>query len=95
MIIAINMMRCCPCGGNLMLIQVIYHDDAHDRIESHTLSHLIREGRIKAFRRASGWAYVGRDRIRKFDHVGQERLRESLTQQNDRDDLTLMKETGL
>lgn len=53
-----------------MLIQVILFDGSHDRVESHNLSHMIREGRVKAFLRSSGWALIGIDRIRRCDYVG-------------------------
>lgn len=65
-----------------MLIQVMYIDDSHDKIESHTLSHMIREGRVKAFKRASGWVHVGKDRIRKNDYAGTERKSGNLARIN-------------
>jgi hypothetical protein len=57
-----------------MLIPVIYCDLSHDMIESYTLSNLIREGRVKAFKRSSGWVHIGIDRIRKYDTAGQGRM---------------------
>lgn len=66
-----------------MMLHVIYTDGSHDRIESHNLSHLIREGRIAAFKRASGWAFVGKDRIRRFDYDGQERISGTLTSEGE------------
>lgn len=57
-----------------MLIPVIYSDLSNDMIESYTLSSLIREGRIKAFKRSSGWVHIGKDRIRKYDTAVQGRI---------------------
>jgi hypothetical protein len=57
-----------------MLIPVIYCDHSHDLIESYTLSNLIREGKIKAFKRASGWVQIGKDQIRKYDNTEQGRM---------------------
>jgi hypothetical protein len=56
-----------------MLIPVIYFDHSHDTIESYTLTHLIREGKIRSFKRASGWVHIGKDRIRKHDYAGLKR----------------------
>ncbi len=60
-----------------MLIPVIYCDHTHGMVESSSVSRLIREGKIRSFKRASGWVIIGRDRIRKFDHAGQERPKPS------------------
>jgi hypothetical protein len=65
-----------------MLIPVIYSDDTRDMVESWTLSHLIREGRIKAFRRSNGWARIGIDLIRRFDCIGFERKGEGESHEN-------------
>jgi predicted site-specific integrase-resolvase len=75
-----------------MQIQVIFWDNAHDRIESHTLSSLIREGKIKAFKRSNGWAYIGKDRIRKYDYIGLERRCAFANHEND---LHYLQETNL
>jgi hypothetical protein len=56
-----------------MMIPVIYYDNSRGMIESWTLSRLIREGGIKAFKRSSGWVHVGTDPIRKSDYSGMER----------------------
>ncbi|OPY13663.1 MAG: hypothetical protein A4E69_01537 [Syntrophus sp. PtaB.Bin138] len=60
-----------------MLIPVIYCDHTHGTVESFAISRLLREGKILSFKRASGWVIIGRDRIRKLDHAGQERSRPS------------------
>lgn len=57
-----------------MMIPVIYFDHSHDMVEGWTLTTLIRDGKIISFKRASGWVCVGRDRIRKFDYIGIERM---------------------
>lgn len=57
-----------------MMIPVIYYDHSHDLVEACSLTTLLREGRIKSFKRSTGWVDVQIDRIRKFDYVGQERI---------------------
>jgi len=57
-----------------MLIPVIYFDHSYDLVEGITITSLIREGRIRAFKRASGWVNIGKDRIRRFDSAGIERV---------------------
>ncbi|MHC1698808.1 MAG: GSU3473 family protein [Geobacteraceae bacterium] len=57
-----------------MLIPVIYFDHSHDLVEGITITSLIRDGKIRAFKRSTGWVEVGRYRIRKFDCVGHERM---------------------
>ena len=57
-----------------MLIPVIYFDHTHDLVEGISITSLIREGRIRAFKRASGWVNIGKDRIRRFDSAGIERV---------------------
>jgi hypothetical protein len=66
-----------------MLLQVLFHNGEQDRIESENLSHMIREGRIKAFKRSNGWVYIGKDRIRKFDYIGLERTTGDLARENE------------
>jgi hypothetical protein len=53
---------------------VIYCDHTHDTVEGITIASLIREGKIIAFKRQSGWVYIGSDRVRKYDHDGRERM---------------------
>lgn len=60
-----------------MLIPVIYFDHSLDTIESHTLTYLIREGKVRSFKRESGWVHIGKDRIRKYDCVGRERCKKT------------------
>jgi len=57
-----------------MMIPVIYFDHSHDLVEGITLTSLIRGGKIRAFKRASGWVNIGTDRIRRFDSVEKERM---------------------
>jgi hypothetical protein len=66
-----------------MLIQVVYCDNSTDTLESFTLSSLIRAGKIKAFKRSSGWVHIGKDPIRKFDFAGQERMEAFANHEND------------
>jgi hypothetical protein len=66
-----------------MQVQVIYCDNSHDRVESYTLSSLIREGRITSFERSSGWVHTGKDRIRRYDYAGQERKSAFASHEND------------
>jgi len=62
-----------------MLIPVIYCDHSLDTVEAISITSLIREGKISAFKRASGWVYIGRDRVRKCDHAGRERMVQGLS----------------
>jgi len=56
-----------------VLIPVIYTDDSYDLVEDTTLNALIRSGKIKAFKRSSGWVRIGEDPIRKIEYRGPER----------------------
>jgi hypothetical protein len=64
-----------------MLIQVIYLDHTHDTIDSLMLTYLIREGRVRSFKRASGWVHIGKDRIRKYDYGSRERSTQTKSQE--------------
>lgn len=52
------------------MIPVIFFDHSHDLVEAISLTTLIRDGKIRAFKRAGGWAYIGKDRIRRLDTMG-------------------------
>lgn len=56
-----------------MLIPVIYADDSYDMVEDRMLNELIIAGKIKAFKRTSGWVRIGEDPIRKIMYTGPER----------------------
>lgn len=56
-----------------MLIEVIFRDHSRARVEAVSISSLIREDRILAFNRSSGWVHIGKDRIRRCDYEGRER----------------------
>ncbi len=47
-----------------MLIRVVYPNNKYDMVKDYVLNELIASGKIKSFYRSSGWAVVGRDRIR-------------------------------
>jgi hypothetical protein len=47
-----------------MMIRVIYADNRSGTVKDHQLDGLITKGKIVAFRRASGWATIGRDPLR-------------------------------
>jgi antitoxin component YwqK of YwqJK toxin-antitoxin module len=47
-----------------MLISVIYKNNRRGMIDEYLLDDLIREDKIKAFRRSGGWAKIGRDPVR-------------------------------
>ncbi len=54
-----------------MQISVIYKNNKRGMIDEYLLDDLIREDRIKAFRRSGGWAKVGRDPVReRWKHSG-------------------------
>jgi hypothetical protein len=56
---------------------VQYKDNTYDSVPNHILDELIEAGRIVAFRRADGWAEIGKDPIRgrgePNDYAGPER----------------------
>jgi len=60
-----------------MPIGVIYKNNKRGTVENYLLDDLIKDERIKAFRRSTGWVRIGRDPIRKMWHEstfdGQER----------------------
>ena len=51
-----------------MGIKVIYKNNKKGKIENYLLDDLIRNERIKAFHRSTGWVMVGRDPIREMWH---------------------------
>ena len=60
-----------------MAIMVQYKDNTYEPVPDYVLDDLIEEGRIVAFRRASGWVEIGRDPLRGMgapnDYTGPER----------------------
>lgn len=65
-----------------MLIGVIYKNNKRGMIDEYLLDDLIREEKIKAFRRSGGWAKIGRDPVRErwksSSYNGLERRRREL-----------------
>jgi len=47
-----------------MLISVIYKNNRRGMIDEYLLDDLLKEEKIKAFRRSGGWVKVGRDPVR-------------------------------
>ena len=47
-----------------MLIQVVYPDDRYDYVKEFILDALIEQGKIRRFRRSSGWVTLGMDPVR-------------------------------
>lgn len=47
-----------------MAIMVQYPDNTYEKVSEDLLDELIDAGRIVAFRRASGWAEIGKDPVR-------------------------------
>jgi hypothetical protein len=66
----------------VMPIGVIYNNNKRGTVEDYLLDDLIKDERIKAFRRSTGWVRIGRDPIRKMWHEsafdGQERRKREL-----------------
>jgi hypothetical protein len=66
----------------IMAIGVIYKNNRRGRVEDYLLDDLIKEDKIKAFRRSTGWVKVGRDPIREMwsesKYNGQERRKREL-----------------
>lgn len=59
-----------------MMIRVMYSDGRFDMVKPELLDSLIKEQAVSSFKRASGWAVVGRDPIRnsgKANYSGSER----------------------
>jgi hypothetical protein len=52
------------------MIRVEMHDGTYIRVAPRGLDLLIRHGRVKRFRRHSGWAVVGRDATRTIPPSG-------------------------
>jgi len=48
-----------------MMLKVIFANGEEGTVPSYGLDYLIREKKVIAFERSDGWAYVGRDQIRK------------------------------
>jgi hypothetical protein len=65
-----------------MMIGVIYKNNKRGMIDEYLLDDLIREGKINAFRRSSGWVKIGHDPIRErwkpSKYNGQERRKREL-----------------
>ncbi len=49
-----------------MPIGVIYNNNKRGTVEDYLLDDLIKDERIKAFRRSTGWVRIGQDPIRKM-----------------------------
>ena len=47
-----------------MMIRVMYCDGRFDLVKQDTLDQLLEKNRVASFKRASGWAVVGRDPVR-------------------------------
>jgi hypothetical protein len=47
-----------------MIINVIYNDKSHGKVDDSNLDALISSDQIIAFRRSSGWVVIGRDPVR-------------------------------
>ena len=47
-----------------MMIRVMYSDGRFDMVKPNTLDNLISQQAVTSFKRDSGWAVVGRDKIR-------------------------------
>jgi len=47
-----------------MMIRVMYSDGRFDMVKPELLDSLIKEQVVSSFKRASGWAVVGRDPVR-------------------------------
>ena len=59
-----------------MMIRVMYSDGRFDMVKPELLESLLKEQVVTSFKRASGWAVVGRDPIRNSglaDYSGAER----------------------
>lgn len=60
-----------------MMIRVMYDDGRFDMVKPQMLDQLLDTRRVTSFRRADGWAVVGRDplrsRGRRSDYQGPER----------------------
>ncbi len=65
-----------------MLIGVIYKNNRRGMIDEYLLEELIKEDKIKAFRRSGGWAKIGRDPVRErwksASYKGQDRRKKEL-----------------
>lgn len=59
-----------------MMIRVMYSDGRFDMVKQDMLDRLLVQQGVTSFKRATGWAVVGRDPIRsrrQSDYQGQER----------------------
>ncbi len=52
------------------MIRIQKTDDSFDMVKPQLLDEYIQTGTVHAFRRASGWAVIGRDPIRKQGRAG-------------------------
>jgi len=53
-----------------MMIRVMYTDGRFDMVKSQMLDNLLEENKVTRFMRSTGWAFVGRDPIRKGSSEG-------------------------
>lgn len=53
-----------------MLIRVMYSDGRFDMVKPNMLDNLLEQQKVTSFKRASGWAVVGRDAIRSTGRSG-------------------------
>lgn len=71
-----------PMEERDMMIGVIYKNNRRGMIDEYLLEELIRDEKIKAFRRGGGWAKIGRDPIRErwksSSYKGQDRRKKEL-----------------
>lgn len=47
-----------------MLIKIQYHNNKYDYVKPWMLDKLLESDKIQSFYRSSGWAHVGKDKIR-------------------------------
>jgi hypothetical protein len=62
-------------GLHMNKIPVVFRDNHHDIVSGNELDRLLETGKIKAFRRSTGWVVIGRDTIRGNggNYIGPER----------------------
>jgi hypothetical protein len=53
-----------------MLIRVMYKDGKFDMVKPQMLENLLEEHKGTSFKRSTGWAFVGRDSIRRGNSEG-------------------------
>lgn len=57
-------------GGATMMIRVMYNNGSFDIVKPAMLNMLLSDNRISSFKRAVGWAVVGRDPVRGIGGMG-------------------------